>query len=241
MPRRKRPIYSNTYRKRRRWLLVAAVVALLAAAGLGGWLWSQRRTGVAKYAVRGVVVSQSDGNADFQALQSEGLRFVYLKGTQGASFFDDTYSTNYEQATGSGLAVGVYHFFSFDSDPAAQARYFATKVGKNLGTLPIGIQVAFYGQYAAKPPKKAVVAAKVRAFIVELQRYTTHPFILMGSKQVLGDLTEVASSAPRWQIGGHPGKQVQYWQSGTLKAAGTDYTAVAYLATTQTFKAQLTN
>jgi hypothetical protein len=34
---------------------------------------------------------------------------------------------------------------------------------------------------------------------------------------------------------------VQYWQSGTLKAAGTDYTAVAYLATTQTFKAQLTN
>ncbi|WP_054663711.1 GH25 family lysozyme [Lacticaseibacillus camelliae] len=143
--RRKRPIYSNTYIKRRRIWMVVGVLLAVTLVALGGWLWTQRKTGVAKYPVRGVVLSQSDGSADFQALQSSGVAFVYLKSTQGASFFDDSFATNYQQASGSGLEVGVYHYFSFDSDPGAQADYFAEKVGKNIGTLPIGLRVVFYG------------------------------------------------------------------------------------------------
>lgn len=229
--RRKRPIYSNTYIKRRRIWTAALLVVVIAAAVLGGWLWTQRKTGVAKYPVRGVVLSQSDGSADFQALQSSGLAFVYLKSTQGASFFDDSFATNYQQASGSGLKVGVYHYFSFDSAPAAQADYFVSKVGKNLGELPIGLHVAFYGDYATKPPKPAVVREKVQAFIVELRRYTTRPLVLIGSPTVLRDLKGIDSSAKRWVVSaGRPRFDgAAFWQDGKLSAAGSDYTAVAFL------------
>ncbi|MFD1393270.1 GH25 family lysozyme [Lacticaseibacillus jixianensis] len=229
--RRKRPIYSNTYIKRRRLWTAGGLVTLVLAAVLGGWLWSQRQTGVAKYPVRGVVLAQSDGSADFQALQSAGLAFVYLKSTQGASFFDDRFAANYEQATSSGLKVGVYHYFSFDSDPAAQADYFAAKVGRTTGTLPIGLRVAFYGGYANHPPAVAVLRAKVQAFIVELRRYTTRPLVLMGTPTVLGALKGSDRSAKRWVISaGKPRfAGATFWQDGKLSAAGTAYNAVAFL------------
>ncbi|WP_056989309.1 GH25 family lysozyme [Lacticaseibacillus camelliae] len=237
--RRKRPIYSNTYIKRRRIWMVVGVLLAVTLVALGGWLWTQRKTGVAKYPVRGVVLSQSDGSADFQALQSSGVAFVYLKSTQGASFFDDSFATNYQQASGSGLEVGVYHYFSFDSDPGAQADYFAEKVGKNIGTLPIGLRVVFYGGYADHPPKPAVLKAKVQAFIVELRRYTTRPLVLMGSPTALGELKGLDRSAKRWVIsGGRPRFDgAAFWQDGTLTAAGTAYTAVAFMGSKQALKA----
>ncbi|MFD1440408.1 GH25 family lysozyme [Lacticaseibacillus hegangensis] len=236
--RRKRPIYSNTYIKRRRIWTAAGALVLILALVLGGWLWTQRKTGVAKYPVRGVALSQSDGSADFQALQSSGLAFVYLKSTQGASFFDDSFATNYQQASGSGLAVGVYHYFSFDSDPAAQADYFAAKVGKNFGTLPIGLHIAYYGDYASHPPKPAVLRAKVQAFVVELRRYTTRPLVFIGSPAVLGDLKGIDSSARRWVISARRPRfaGAAFWQDGKLEAAGDSYSAVAFLGTKAALK-----
>lgn len=75
MPR-KRPIYSDTYQRRRLLLRVGAVVVVLLLVIGGAFWWFHRnpRPSATKYPVMGVAVDQTDGYQDSDALTSGGRR-----------------------------------------------------------------------------------------------------------------------------------------------------------------------
>ncbi|WP_125706340.1 GH25 family lysozyme [Lacticaseibacillus daqingensis] len=235
-----RPIYSDTYAKRRKWLTAAGVAVgllLLVAAGVG-WHWWQARRGVAQYAVKGVVLSQADGYQDFSVLSAAGVDFAYLKATQGASFFDDDFTPNYDRGRGSAVRLGVYHYFSFDSAPEAQAAHFVAKVGKDLGTLPVGLYVTYYGAYAKNPPAASTLRAQLTRFITTLHQATGKTVVLMGSPSVLAACQGLDSHIARWVISDQRPKQAAYWQTGTWRLDGADYTAAAFTGSQRAFDQQ---
>lgn len=119
MKRRMTPIFQDSFQKRY-WRRIVLLSLLAIAVITGIWWWLQNRTdrpNEQQYPVLGAQISQEDGYQDYQILKKESLKFVYLKATEGASYKDDNFDSNYSRAEGSGMSVGVYHFFSFDSSP----------------------------------------------------------------------------------------------------------------------------
>ena len=70
---------------------------------------------VGRDAVRGVDVSQYQGEIDWDALAAQDVRFAYIKATEGSSYVDPRLAGNWAGAALAGIPAGAYHFFSFDS------------------------------------------------------------------------------------------------------------------------------
>ena len=61
--------------------------------------------------IPGIDVSHWQGSIDWQRVKVAGIRFAYLKATQGATLGDPRLETNYEGAIQAGIPVGLYHVF----------------------------------------------------------------------------------------------------------------------------------
>jgi GH25 family lysozyme M1 (1,4-beta-N-acetylmuramidase) len=79
-----------------------------------------------KRTLDGVDTSHHQGGPiDVKAAQAAGLRWWYLKATEGTTITDETYAKRMRQARKAGIPVGSYHFARPDRGDAAQeARYF---------------------------------------------------------------------------------------------------------------------
>lgn len=116
-------------------LLVLAIAGLIV-----GFLNYQRQTTQPSNTNRsaiGVALNQNLALVDLHKLQANGISFIYLRSTQGRSYFDQDYLTYREQVLGTKLAFGSIIYFSNQSTPQQQLQYFLNKVGNNSGSLPI--------------------------------------------------------------------------------------------------------
>jgi GH25 family lysozyme M1 (1,4-beta-N-acetylmuramidase) len=94
------------------------------------------------YSIRGVDLSHyNDANLNFEALKDNQIRFVYLKATQGAGYYDNHFKHYLENARKANLAVGAYHFFSWCVPAEQQFQIIKSKVPLDDNLLPIGIDV----------------------------------------------------------------------------------------------------
>ncbi|WP_164847985.1 GH25 family lysozyme [Lacticaseibacillus hulanensis] len=236
---RVKPIYSNTFTKRRKVAVVALIVCVIVALA-GGIAWLQLRNprpNARNYPVLGLRISQSDGSQDYTSLHKQGVDFVYLKATEGASYFDDNFETNYSQASGAGMRLGVYHYFSFTSAPAKQAASFMEHVGENTGDLPIGIEVAAY----TKVPDDAKLRQQLTTFIADLRQHYTQQILLIGTPDMLSKVQTVSPDAPRMVVSDkqRAGKQGTFWQYASdakLPGGKTRYHCVVLVGTKAAFQ-----
>ena len=90
----------------------------------------------------GVELNQDYGYIDLHELQANGISFVYLRSTQGRSYFDDDYLLYRDQVLGTKLAFGTVIAYSNESTPTQHYQYFLNKVGTDTGSLPIWIEPA---------------------------------------------------------------------------------------------------
>lgn len=98
-----------------------------------------------EYEIRGIDVSAYQGDIDWNVLSKQGIKFAFIKATEGSSFVDKKFNINYENATKTKLKIGAYHFFSYDSDGNAQADNFIKNVPKIEDMLPPVVDIEFYG------------------------------------------------------------------------------------------------
>jgi len=132
-----------------------------------------------EYPVRGVDVSHYQGNIDFAELERQGMRFAFIKATEGSSHVDSMLQSNLAAVQESSMRFGFYHFFSFDSPGKTQAENFIANVPALEGMLPPVIDVEFYGDYSAqRAPESAAVAVQLRDLVSALeQAYGCKPII----------------------------------------------------------------
>lgn len=110
------------------WLLVLAVFAGI---GYGGWLLWQNR-----YPIRGIDVSRYQGQIDWGKVKSAGIRFAFIKATEGTNFVDPYYAVNWDGAADHKVVRGAYHFFRPAQDGKAQAEHFLKRLHLSEGDLP---------------------------------------------------------------------------------------------------------
>lgn len=208
--RRRRVIYANTYQHRRRLWFLLISAGVVAALVIGWWLLRNPRPDPTAYPVLGVRLDQTDGVQDFDRLRSSRVSFVYLKATEGSSYFDDNFNTNFTQAAGSRVSIGVYHVFSFETTPQDQATQFIRKVGSNIGDLPIGIYLSYYRE---QKPSSSWLTQHLTEFITFIQQRYHRQVLLMGSPDILKVVKTVVPQAPRWTITDkRPANNGGFWQ-----------------------------
>lgn len=90
--------------------------------------------------VQGIDISHYQSSVDFKGAYNAGIRFAYIKATEGTTYTDPKFSQHYNGATAAGFIRGGYHFARpAASSGAAQAKYFVAHGGgwsKDGITLP---------------------------------------------------------------------------------------------------------
>lgn len=154
-----------------RLVILAVLAAALAAFAAGVY---QGRIKLAlkmaeRYDVKGVDISYYQGDIDWQVL-ADGLSFVYMKATEGSSHQDIRFEENLEGALETGLAVGAYHFFSFESSGKTQADHYIEVVGTWDGMLVPAVDVEYYSTYEGVVDAEAV-RTELQLLLDELEAY----------------------------------------------------------------------
>ena len=80
----------------------------------------------------GIDISQWQGNINFEKVKKDGIEIVYIKASQGESFKDPYFETNYKKAKENNLKIGVYHFLTAKniSEARDQADFFSAIISK---------------------------------------------------------------------------------------------------------------
>ncbi|WP_069815512.1 lysozyme [Streptomyces sp. TP-A0874] len=102
--------------------------------------------------IEGVDVSGHQGNVNWQTLWNSGVKWAYVKATEGTYYKNEYFTQQYNGSYNIGMIRGSYHFANpSDSSGAAQANYFVDNGGgwsKDGKTLP-GVLDIEYNPYGA--------------------------------------------------------------------------------------------
>ena len=136
-----------------------------------------------KFDIKGVDVSSYQGDIDWNILSSQNISFAFIKATEGSSFVDENFAYNFEEARKTSLAVGAYHFFSYDSEGKTQAENFINTVVPFEGMLPPVIDLEFYGDKEKYPPERVEVEKQLKTMLTLLEEhYHQKPMIYATEK-----------------------------------------------------------
>ncbi|MFI7425697.1 GH25 family lysozyme [Micromonospora sp. NPDC049836] len=93
----------------------------------------------------GIDVSHYQGSINWTSVKNAGIQFAYIKATEGTSYKDSAFNTNYVNAYNAGVIRGAYHFARPNiSGGAAQADYLASNGGAwsaDSRTLPAALDL----------------------------------------------------------------------------------------------------
>jgi lysozyme len=101
---------------------------------------------------QGIDVSDHQETVDWNAVRQAGKVFAFIKATDGITYTDPDFATNWSGARAAGLLRGAYHFYETNDDPAAQAENFLNAVQLAPGDLPpvVDIERTKSGQSAGQ-------------------------------------------------------------------------------------------
>ena len=123
--------------------------------------------------IQGIDVARYQGAIDFDSVYRSGVRFVYMKGTEGRDYVDPAFKDNWRRARSAGMAHGVYHFMTWCSTAADQARWFTKNVPNDPTALPPVLDLEWNNHSSCKNKwGKADILEKVRTMLAAMEKHT---------------------------------------------------------------------
>jgi lysozyme len=89
----------------------------------------------------GIDVSHFQGEVDWRAVAAAGVRFAFVKATEGLDDVDPRFAENWQQSRAAGLLRGAYHFLHPNLDARRQAAHFLAVVTLDDDALPPALDV----------------------------------------------------------------------------------------------------
>ncbi len=92
--------------------------------------------------VYGIDVSKWQGNIGWAAVKTSGVKYAFIRVSDGTGYIDEKFEQNWAGAKAQGIPHGVYQFFRSNQNPITQANILIDKLNANgPGTLPPVIDV----------------------------------------------------------------------------------------------------
>ncbi len=134
--------------KKAQFITLSASIAIITGIVMGIYMFlrpahGDNRLSISRsqYPVCGIDISAHNGIVDFCKITHDSIDFVIIKATEGTSFKDSKFLTNYREAQKAGTKIGAYHYFRFDTDGIMQALNFINSIKNIKLDFPLMIDV----------------------------------------------------------------------------------------------------
>ncbi|MEV4332457.1 lysozyme [Streptomyces sp. NPDC049597] len=155
----------------------------------------------------GVDVSSHQGNVDWAALWNSGVKWAYVKATEGTYYKNTYFTQQYNGSYNIGMIRGSYHFATPDTaSGAAQADYFVNNGGgwsRDGKTLPGALDMEWnpYGP-ACYGKSQSGMVTWIRDFLNRYKYRTGRDAVIYTAtswwKQCTGNYSGFAAYNPLW-------------------------------------------
>ena len=123
----------------------------------------------------GIDVSNWQGYVDYRRVAASGIQVVYMKASQGTTFKDPYFETNYANAKANGLKVGFYHYLTATTTEGAeqQARFFVSVISGKVPDCKLVMDYETFGGVGVNQINEIA-----RTFLETVGRLTNKPVIV---------------------------------------------------------------
>jgi lysozyme len=180
----------------------------------------------------GIDVSNWQGEIDWHTVAKSGVRFAYIKATEGATYQDPRFGTNRAGATEAGIAAGAYHYLRTTSTIPDQVQNFVNIVHALLpGDLPPALDIEDPKQWSGKT--RTEIAAFALSWLDGIEEHLgTTPIIYLSpsfAESFLDPASAQLAAYPLWVAHWNaeqpripePWQRAQFWQhSSTGRVPG---------------------
>jgi len=183
-----------------------------------------------QYPVRGIDISHHQGAIDWTLLERQGVQFVYMKASEGATMRDDQFLDNWAGSRKAGLAPGAYHYYSFCAPPLLQAQNFLDSAPPSpYPALPPAVDLEYAGNCQQRPSSDQF-EKDVRTFLDAVEGAWNRRAVLYVTDDFYAFAQQRFPDNPVWvrSIYAHPSKAGfdhwriwQYANRGRLDGVGT--------------------
>jgi lysozyme len=146
--------------------------------------------------VPGIDVSYWDLDIDWAKVQASGIRFAFIKATEGETYTDPTFAANWAGSKSAGILRGAYCFFHPNMDAIKQADFFiqTLKARNDVGELPPVLDLEAHDQQS-----NAVIISKAKAWLDRVeQAFGKKPVIYSGYYYLKDHFSESGAQPPAW-------------------------------------------
>lgn len=137
--------------------------------------------------ISGIDISHFQGDEiDYLNKKGSQLDFVICKATEGLTYTDPDFATNWKLIQQQGFVRGAYHFYHCADDPVKQANYFLTTVG-TISKTDFPLIVDFEENSIDQGCSKSTIQKNLLQFLSILEQKT-------GRKPILYTDTNIGNS-----------------------------------------------
>ena len=151
----------------------------------------------AHYAVHGIDVSRYQGDVDWGRVAASGVRFAYIKATEGGDVADPQFADHWYGAAAAGLPRGAYHFYYFCRTGAEQATWFIQNAPRETGALPPVLDMEWTrSRNCPQRPDAETVRAEAASFLAIVSAY-------YGRRPVIYTTVDFFEQNEMWRLSGY--------------------------------------
>lgn len=118
----------------------------------------------ADFAIHGIDVSKYQGDIDWRTVKASGVKFVWIKATEGGDHVDEKFAQNWAGAAAAGIPRGAYHFVWWCRPPNEETGWFKQNVPVDPNALAPVLDVE------ATPTSKSCKRRLDRSVIPEIRQ-----------------------------------------------------------------------
>ncbi|MGE5626666.1 MAG: GH25 family lysozyme [Solirubrobacterales bacterium] len=142
--------------------------------------------------MKGIDISSSQGNVNFDYVKNAGYEVVYIKATEGLSYINPYLNSSYKGANAAGLKIGFYHFLRAN-DPIAEAQHFLQAVSNLEAKCKYSIDCE-----TTEGQSTAQISTRVRRFADYLISQGKEPCLYTGEAFYKESLDSTVKDLPLW-------------------------------------------
>ena len=153
----------------------AAIALLLAGCGGGGDFIPvvNDNPRASEYAVHGIDVSKYQGDVDWNAVANAGVKFAWIKATEGGDHADERFQANWEGARAAGIPRGAYHFVYWCRPPAEEMAWFERTAPVDSDALPpvLDVEATPESKTCKRHLEPTQTVREMREMLEEMERH----------------------------------------------------------------------
>ena len=132
------------------------------------------------YPIHGIDVSKFQGDIDWNAVASSGVKFAWIKATEGGDRLDDRFQANWDGAKAAGVPHGAYHFVYWCRAPMEEMAFFEQNAPVEQDALPpvLDVEATPTSPTCHRHLSRAGATADMKVMLEEMERhYGKRPII----------------------------------------------------------------